>query len=77
MKNSLLKCVSQSGWARVAGTACFMFFVAVGPLSGQVVGGTLRPYWHVFIAYAVAWIVVVGWLIQIARRLGRVAHDGS
>lgn len=25
-----------------------------------------------FIAYAIAWIMVLGWVISIARRLGRV-----
>ena len=32
----------------------------------------LRGYTHMFIAYAIAWAVVVGWVISIARRLGRV-----
>ena len=32
----------------------------------------LRGYTHMFIAYAIAWVVVVGWVISIARRLGRV-----
>ena len=38
-----------------------------------------RPYWHVFIAYAVAWIVIGGWVISIARRLARVERrlDGE
>jgi len=31
-----------------------------------------RPYWHVFIAYAVVWAFVGGWVISIARRLTRV-----
>jgi CcmD family protein len=31
-----------------------------------------RPYWHLFIAYALAWIVVAGWVISIARRLSRI-----
>ena len=30
---------------------------------------TLRPYWHVFIAYAIAVVFVMGWVISIARRL--------
>lgn len=39
----------------------------------QALGGqSLRPYWHVFIAYALAWILVFGWLFSIARRLSRV-----
>jgi len=31
-----------------------------------------RPYWHVFLAYAIAWVLVFGWVVAIARRLGRV-----
>jgi CcmD family protein len=31
-----------------------------------------RAYWHVFLAYAIAWIFIFGWIISIARRLGRV-----
>ena len=30
---------------------------------------SLRPYWHVFIAYAIAIVVVLGWVISIGRRL--------
>ena len=33
---------------------------------------SLRPYWHVFIAYAVVWLLVTGWVISIARRLSDV-----
>jgi CcmD family protein len=33
---------------------------------------SFRPFWHVFVAYAIAWLLVLGWLISIARRLGRV-----
>jgi CcmD family protein len=32
----------------------------------------LRAYRHVFVAYAVAWLLVFGWLFSVARRLGRV-----
>lgn len=31
-----------------------------------------RPYWHVFLAYAVGWALILGWIVSIARRLGRV-----
>ena len=31
-----------------------------------------RPYWHVFLAYALAWAMILGWVVSIARRLGRV-----
>jgi len=30
------------------------------------------PYWHVFIAYAVVWLLIAGWVISIARRLSEV-----
>ena len=31
-----------------------------------------RPYWHVFIGYALVWVFVGGWVISIARRLARI-----
>jgi len=31
-----------------------------------------RAYWHVFVAYAVVWLLVLGWVISIVRRLRRV-----
>ncbi len=35
-------------------------------LASQTLG---RAYWHVFAAYAIGWIMVLGWVISIARRL--------
>ncbi len=35
-------------------------------LASQTLG---RAYWHVFAAYAIGWILVLGWVISIARRL--------
>lgn len=32
----------------------------------------MRQFWHVFIAYAVAWILVFVWILSILRRLRRV-----
>jgi CcmD family protein len=38
--------------------------------SGGAAGvGGLRAYWHVFIAYAVVLVLVLGWVISIGRRL--------
>lgn len=52
---------------------------AAGPLAAQAeeLGRqTLgRPYWHVFLAYAIAWVLVFGWIISITRRLGRVERS--
>ena len=33
---------------------------------------SLRPYWHVFIAYSIVIVLVAGWAASIARRLGEV-----
>jgi hypothetical protein len=33
---------------------------------------SLRPYWHVFIAYALAWLFVGGWLFSVGKRLSRI-----
>ena len=38
-------------------------------LGAQTLG---RAYWHVFAAYAIVWLLVLGWLISIVRRLRRV-----
>ena len=38
-------------------------------LASQTLG---RPYWHFFLAYAIAWVFIFGWIISIARRLRRV-----
>jgi CcmD family protein len=42
--------------------------VAAQATSANAIGG-LRAYWHVFIAYAVVIVLVLGWVISIARRL--------
>ena len=49
---------ASPGWAQ-AGTA----------LGQQTLG---RAYWHVFAAYAIVWLLVLGWVISIVRRLRRV-----
>lgn len=35
---------------------------------------TLRPYRFVFIAYAIAWALVLGWVISVARRASALAR---
>ena len=42
---------------------------AANELARQTLG---RPYWYVFVAYAVVWVLVAGWVISIARRLAVV-----
>ena len=41
------------------------------PQSG-LASQSLRPYWHVFIAYTIAIVLVLGWVISIGRRLREV-----
>jgi CcmD family protein len=31
-----------------------------------------RGFWHVFIAYAIAWLLILVWMVTILRRLARV-----
>jgi CcmD family protein len=31
---------------------------------------SLRGYTHMFVAYAIAWCLIMGWAVSIARRLG-------
>lgn len=35
-------------------------------------GRQMRHFWHVFVAYAVAWALLFGWAVSIARRISRV-----
>jgi len=37
-----------------------------------IAGQNLRGYTHMFIAYFIAWAIVLGWVVSIFRRLGRV-----
>lgn len=65
--------------------ACFclvLLVLLVAPLvlsaqadSQALAAQNLRGYRHVFIAYAVAWLLVMGWLISVARRLARVERN--
>ena len=43
----------------------------IGAIGRQTLG---RPYWHVFLAYLVSWILIFGWLISMARRLRRIEN---
>jgi CcmD family protein len=50
-------------------------FLVTGPLAGLAaqseagsIGG-MRAYWHVFIAYAIVIVAVLGWVVSIGRRL--------
>lgn len=34
----------------------------------------MQQFWHVFIAYGLAWLLVFGWAVAIFRRLGQVTR---
>ena len=52
---------------------CLLLALGAGALAAQGGGaagvGGLRAYWHVFIAYAIVILLVLGWVISIGRRL--------
>jgi CcmD family protein len=39
---------------------------------GGVAGQDMRPYRFVFIAYALIWILVFGWVVSVGRRLAKL-----
>lgn len=39
------------------------------PQASELATQSLRPYWHVFAAYALAIVLIGGWAVSIARRL--------
>ena len=44
-------------------------------LPGQGLGAqSMQPYRFVFIAYAIAWVLVFGWIVSVARRLARLSR---
>ncbi|HSW30888.1 MAG TPA: CcmD family protein [Longimicrobiales bacterium] len=44
---------------------------AAVPVTG-LSGLSLRPYQFVFLAYALAWLLVLGWVVAVARRMARL-----
>lgn len=42
------------------------------PQATDLARQSLRPYWHVFAAYTIVIVLIGGWAISIARRLGDV-----
>jgi CcmD family protein len=58
--------------------ALVVAFIAAGclPVLAQAQTPTATPlemrhFWHVFVAYALAWIILFGWIWSIVRRLRR------
>ena len=66
-------------WIAAGRLAVVLVFAAAvmgtEPLAAQGVAGeegSLRPFWHVFAAFTLAWLILFGWLVAIGRRLRRV-----
>ena len=36
---------------------------------------TLRAYWHVFIAFAVTWVLLFGYALTVGRRFGKLEEE--
>ena len=52
--------------------AVLLLVIDRSPVAAQTAAsgiGGLRAYWHVFIAYAIVILMVLGWVISIGRRL--------
>ena len=45
---------------------------ATGIPAGQMAQQSLRPYWHVFVAYAIAILMVMLWAGSIGKRLSDI-----
>jgi CcmD family protein len=56
--------------------------VAQAPASGALPAAqapapprTLRAYWHVFIAFTLAWLFLFGYALSLGRRFGRLERE--
>jgi CcmD family protein len=57
----------------LATTLITAFPVGAQQGASALAGQSLRPYHFVFLAYALAWILVFGWVISIGRRISTLA----
>jgi CcmD family protein len=73
MSNKVLRLTTAALMLLVALVAPALLSAQTDPnaLSSQ----SLRGYSHVFIAYTIAWLIVLGWLFSVARRLARVERS--
>ena len=62
---------------RTVALPLLVLLLAATDVAGQLPGSqmatqSLRAYWHVFIAYAITIVMVLGWVVSISRRLARI-----
>jgi CcmD family protein len=63
---------------RKAVLALALLAVFVQPVlaqAGSEPEGLGRPYVHVFLAYAITIVAILGWTVSISRRLGRIERS--
>lgn len=65
----------RSALATILVLAAVLLPGSVAAQGGGLASQSFRPYAHVFVAYALAWAVVLGWVISLARRWGRVQDE--
>ena len=70
MKKSITRAVALTIFAMAAAGAAVLAQESTGmPQATRLAEQNLRPYWHVFAAYALVILLVGGWALSIARRL--------
>lgn len=72
--SSLLRVIASipptlSAWALLAVAATPAWAQEAAMPAAGLARQSLRPYWHVFIAYAIAIVLVLAWVVSISRRL--------
>ena len=63
------------GWLLAASAMAALLWSMPIDLAAQTPGATrleMRHFWHVFIAYAFAWIILFAWVVSILRRFRRL-----
>lgn len=74
--------MTRSARIRIAPLAALILIVLALPAIAQegalpssgLAGQSLRPYRFVFLAYAIAWLLVLGWVVSVARRAGSLSR---
>ena len=69
---SMRRLVPFVGLALVAVLACVVPADLVAQETPTATRLEMRHFWHVFIAYALAWIILFGWVLSILKRFRRV-----
>jgi CcmD family protein len=67
-------------WVRWGAPVLLLLAVCAVPVLAQsmpaegLASQSLRPFRFVFIAYAIAWILVFGWVVSVARRVSSLSR---